>query len=210
MPRVPGIFVPRARLTALFDRAGTRPVTVLRAPAGSGKTTALACWARDRRDVAWVSLDDDDNDERRLWSAVLLSLRRNLRLPEFRLGPPAPGRRTEFLADLGDVFTGLREPVWLVLDDVQEISRPEPVEALAALARHQPPMLRLVLATRVEPKLRLARLAVEGALSRLGAAELRFSVEETAHLLRSTGATMGEDRVRELTERTAGWAAALG
>ncbi|MGW4129983.1 LuxR C-terminal-related transcriptional regulator [Amycolatopsis japonica] len=210
VPRVPGIFVPRARLTALFDRAGTRPVTVLRAPAGSGKTTALACWARDRRDVAWVSLDDDDNDERRLWSAVLLSLRRNLGLPEFRLGPPSPGRRTEFLADLGDVFTGLREPVWLVLDDVQEISRPEPVEALAALARHQPPMLRLVLATRVEPKLRLARLAVEGALSRLGAAELRFSVEETAHLLRSTGATVGEDRVRELTERTAGWAAALG
>ncbi|MFK0249213.1 LuxR C-terminal-related transcriptional regulator [Amycolatopsis azurea] len=100
--------------------------------------------------------------------------------------------------------------MWLVLDDVQEICRPEAVEALAALARHQPPMLRLVLATRVEPKLRLARLEVEGTLSRLGTAELRFSTEETACLFRAAGATVGEDRVRELTERTSGWAAALG
>ncbi|MFI6306046.1 LuxR C-terminal-related transcriptional regulator [Amycolatopsis thailandensis] len=214
VPRVPGIFVPRSRLTALFDHATTRPVTVLRAPAGSGKTTALACWARDRRDVAWVSLDDDDNDERRLWAAILFALRRSPRPPEdspvCRLEPPEPGRRTEFLADLGDAFAGPREPVWLVLDDVQEITRPEAVEALAALARHQPPMLRLVLATRVEPKLRLARLEVEGTLSRLGAAELRFSAEETARLFRAAGATVSEDRVRELTERTSGWAAALG
>ncbi|OOC02335.1 helix-turn-helix transcriptional regulator [Amycolatopsis azurea DSM 43854] len=214
VPRVPGIFVPRSRLMTLFDHVTTRPVTVLRAPAGSGKTTALAGWARDRRDVAWVSLDGDDNDERRLWAAILFALRRSPQLPEdgsmFRLEPPGPGRRTEFLADLGDAFAGLREPVFLVLDDVQEISRPEPVEALAALARHQPPMLRLVLATRVEPKLRLARLEVEGTLSRLGAAELRFSVEETASLFRAAGATVSEDRVRELTERTSGWAAAHG
>ncbi|MBB5855602.1 LuxR C-terminal-related transcriptional regulator [Amycolatopsis umgeniensis] len=214
VPRVPGIFVPRSRLLALFDRATSRPVTVLRAPAGSGKTTALAGWARAGRDVAWVSLDEDDNDERRLWAAILLALRRCRGLPEGgsldRLAPPSPGRRTEFLADLGDALAVLREPVWLVLDDVQEISRPESSEALAALARHQPPMLRLVLATRVEPKLRLARLQVEGTLSRLGAAELRFSADETASLLRATGAAVSEDRIRELTERTAGWAAALG
>ncbi|MFK0249212.1 hypothetical protein ACIQUM_31325 [Amycolatopsis azurea] len=108
VPRVPGIFVARSRLMALFDRATTRPVTVLRAPAGSGKTTALAGWARGRRDVAWVSLDDDDNDERRLWAAILVALRRSPRLPEdspvSRLEPPEPGRRTEFLADLGDAF----------------------------------------------------------------------------------------------------------
>jgi LuxR family maltose regulon positive regulatory protein len=214
VPREPGIFVPRSRLSTLLDRATVRPVTVVRAPAGSGKTTALAGWARDGQDVAWVSLDEDDNDERRLWAAILLALRRHPGLPEtsslHRLAPPRPGGRTEFLADLGDAIAGLRQPARLVLDDFHEIFRSEPLEALAALARHQPPRLRLVLATRIEPKLRLARLHVEGTLSRVGATELRFSAEETGTLLRATGAAVNDDRVRELTERTAGWAAALG
>ncbi|WIY00855.1 LuxR C-terminal-related transcriptional regulator [Amycolatopsis mongoliensis] len=208
------IFVPRPRVAALFDRATALPVTVVRAPAGTGKTTALAGWAGDRRDVAWVSLDRDDNDESRLWAAILGALRRCPGVPEdgrlHRLAPPSPGRRTEFLADLGDAFAGLRAPVRLVLDDFHEISRAEPLEALGALARHQPAGLRLVLATRVEPRLRLARLHVEGALSRVGPAELRFSARETASLLRATGAVVSDDRVRDLTERTAGWAAALG
>ncbi|MEU7790283.1 LuxR C-terminal-related transcriptional regulator [Amycolatopsis sp. NPDC049159] len=214
VPRVPRIFVPRPRLEALLDRATVRPVTVVRAPAGSGKTTALAAWAGGGRDVAWVSLDGDDNDEPRLWTAILAALSRCAAVPAdsslHRLEPPRPGRRPEFLAELGDALAGLRRPMRLVLDDLQEISRPEPMDALAALARHRPPGLRLVLATRVEPRLRLARLHVDGALSRVGAAELRFAVPETADLLRATGAVVSDDRVRELTERTAGWAAALG
>ncbi|WP_370963376.1 LuxR C-terminal-related transcriptional regulator [Amycolatopsis sp. cg9] len=213
VPRVPGIFVPRPRLAALFDRATARPVTVVRAPAGSGKTTALAGWA-DGRDVAWVSLDRDDNEEGRLWAAILGALRRCPAVPAdsplHRLDPPPPGGRTEFLADLGEVFAGPRGPVTLVLDDFQELAGPEPREALTALTRHRPPGLRLVLATRVEPRLRLARLHVEGALSRVGAVELRFSVQETASLLRVTGARVSDERVRDLAERTAGWAAALG
>ncbi|WIV54912.1 LuxR C-terminal-related transcriptional regulator [Amycolatopsis nalaikhensis] len=212
VPRVPRIFVPRPRLAAVFDRATRRPVTVLRAPAGSGKTTALAGWAGHGRDVAWVSLDRDDNDEHRLWAAILAALRRCPAVPGanplHRLDPPGPGQRTEFLADLGDALTGVT--VRLVLDDLHEIVGAEAREALAALARHLPPGPRLVLVTRVEPRLRLARLHVEGTLSRVGAADLRFSARETANLLRATGAAVGDDRVRELTERTAGWAAALG
>ena len=214
VPRLPGIFVPRARLGVLLDRATTRPVTLVRAPAGAGKTTALAGWAGDGHDVAWVSLDDDDNDESRLWAAILCALRRCPVVPAdgalHRLGPPPPGRRRAFLADLEDAVAGLDHPVRLVLDDLQEISGPEPLDALAALARHLPPGLRLVLATRVEPRLRLARLHVEDTLSRVEAGELRFTAKETAVLLRATGAKVGDDRVRELTERTAGWAAALG
>ncbi|MGW5721623.1 LuxR C-terminal-related transcriptional regulator [Amycolatopsis sp. NPDC003865] len=214
VPRVPGIFVPRPRLGELFDRATTRPVTVVRAPAGSGKTTALAGWAVAGPAVAWVSLDRDDNDESRLWAAVLRALRDCPAVPPdsplHRLAPPPPGQRTEFLADLVEAFGALREPVRLVLDDFQELSRPEPLDGLAALARHQPPMLRLVLAGRVEPRLRLARLHVEGRLSRVGAADLRFGARETAALLKATGAVVSDERVRELTDRTAGWAAALG
>ncbi|WP_290062660.1 helix-turn-helix transcriptional regulator, partial [Amycolatopsis solani] len=214
VPRLPGTFVPRARLAAVFDRAVARPVTVVRAPAGAGKTTALAGWAGDRGDVAWVSLDEDDNDESRLWVAILSALRRCPAVSGdpalHRLGPPSPGRRRAFLADLDDALPGPDHPVPLVLDDLQEISRPEPLAALTALARHLPPGVRLVLATRVEPRLRLARLHVEGALSRVEAAELRFTAKETASLLRATGGEVGDDRVRELTDRTAGWAAALG
>jgi LuxR family maltose regulon positive regulatory protein len=172
IPRLPGIFVSRARLGVVLDRATTRPVTVVRAPAGAGKTTALAGWAGDGRAVAWVSLDQDDNDESRLWTAILCALRRCPVVPAdgvlHRLGPPGPGRRSAFLADLEDAFAGVDHPVRLVLDDLQELSQPEPLDALAALARQLPPGLRLVLATRVEPRLRLARLHVEGALSRVG------------------------------------------
>ncbi|MEV4057049.1 LuxR C-terminal-related transcriptional regulator [Amycolatopsis sp. NPDC049688] len=214
VPRLPGIFVPRPRLDALLDHAATRRVTVVRAPAGAGKTTALAAWAGAGRDVAWVSLDEGDNDESRLWAAILAALRRCPAVPGdhrvHRLGPPPPGRRRAFLADLDDALTGLDQPVRLVLDDLHEISRPEALDALAALARDLPAGLRLVLATRVEPRLRLARLHVEGALSRVEGTELRFTTRETAGLLRATGTAVGDDRVRELTERTAGWAAALG
>ncbi|MDX3187104.1 LuxR C-terminal-related transcriptional regulator [Streptomyces sp. MN03-5084-2B] len=214
VPRLPGIFVPRPRLAAVLDRATTRPVTVVRAPAGAGKTTALAGWAGDGHDVAWVSLDEDDNDEPRLWAAILGALRRCPAMPGDRgldrLGPPSPGRRRAFLADLDDALAGPGRPVRLVLDDLQEISGAEPLEALAALARHLPAALRLVLVTRVEPRLRLARLHVEGVLSRVEAAELRFTARETANLLQATGSVVADDRVRELTERTGGWAAALG
>ncbi|MDS0140356.1 MULTISPECIES: LuxR C-terminal-related transcriptional regulator [unclassified Amycolatopsis] len=211
VPRLPGSFVPRPRLAAVLDRATTRPVTVVRAPAGAGKTTALAGWAGDGHDVAWVSLDEDDNDESRLWTAILGALSRCPAVPGDRgldrLGPPSPGRRRAFLADLDDALTGT---VRLVLDDLQEISRAEPLDALAALARHLPAALRLVLVTQVEPRLRLARLHVEGSLSRVEAAELRFTARETANLVRATGSVVGDERVRELTERTGGWAAALG
>jgi len=213
-PRLPGIFVPRPRLAAVLDRATARPVTVVRAPAGAGKTTALAGWAGEGTDVAWVSLDEDDNDESRLWAAILGALRRCPAVAGDRgldrLVPPPPGRRQAFLADLEDALAGPAGPVRLVLDDLQEVSRPEPLEALAALARHLPAAVRLVLATRVEPRLRLARLHVEDALSRVEAAELRFTARETANLLRATGSVVSDDRVRELTERTGGWAAALG
>ncbi|MEV4147753.1 LuxR C-terminal-related transcriptional regulator [Amycolatopsis sp. NPDC049691] len=214
VPRLPGIFVPRPRLAAVLDRATTRPVTVVRAPAGAGKTTALAGWAGDGHDVAWVSLDEDDNDETRLWAAILDALRRCPAVPADRgldrLDPPGPGRRRAFLADLDDALAEAAGPVRLVLDDLHEISRAEPLEALAALARHLPAAVRLVLVTRVEPRMRLARLHVEDVLSRVEAAELRFTARETANLLRATGSAVSDERVRELTERTGGWAAALG
>ncbi|WP_370936603.1 LuxR C-terminal-related transcriptional regulator [Amycolatopsis sp. cg13] len=212
VPRLPGIFVPRPRLDVLFSRAAVRPVTVVRAPAGAGKTTALAAWAGIGRAVAWVSLDEDDNDENRLWEAILGALRRDFAQDSalHRLRPPSPGRRRAFLADLDDALAGQNGPVRLILDDLQEIRCPEPLEALAALARHLPPALRLVLSTRVEPPLRLVRLQFEDVLSRVDAAELRFTAAETASLLRAAGASVSDGCVRELTERTAGWAAALG
>ena len=128
VPAPPGIFVPRPRLGALFDPAGARPVTVVCAPAGSGKTALLAHWARGSRAVAWVSLDNDDNDETRFWAAVLCALRRCPAVPAesplHRLAPPAPGERADFLAELGDAVAG---PIWLVLDDFHEIVHEEPV-----------------------------------------------------------------------------------
>ncbi|MFE3785917.1 LuxR C-terminal-related transcriptional regulator, partial [Amycolatopsis sp. NPDC059090] len=212
VPRLPGIFVPRPRLDVLFGRAAVRPVPLVRAPAGAGKTTALAAWAGVGRAVAWVSLDEDDNEESRLWEAILGALRRDRAEDSAlrRLRPPPPGLRRAFLADLDDALACEAGPARLILDDLQEIRSPEALEALAALARHLPPALRLVLSTRVEPPLRLARLQFEDVLSRVDAAELRFTAKETASLLRAAGASADDERVRDLAERTAGWAAALG
>jgi LuxR family maltose regulon positive regulatory protein len=215
VPRLPRTFLSRPRLRAALDRAGGDPVTVVCAPAGYGKTALLAEWATSprRADIAWVSLDGDDNDERRFWAAVLSALDRCATIPGdsavHGMQPPTADTRTDFLAELADAMDVLPTPVRLVLDDFHEIVRPEPLQGVATLIRHHPRGLRLVLVTRFDPHLRLTRLHLQGDLTRIGTDELRFTAEETMSLLHTAGVVLDDHRVQQLTERTAGWAAAL-
>ena len=212
----PGL-VARPRLVEALDEGLARGLVLVCAPAGFGKTALLADWVRsgDRR-VAWLSLDAADDDPARFWRHVVAALDRARPGIAERagplLGPPAPasfeGLVTALVNDLA-AQPG-EDAVLLVLDDYHLIDA-QPVHAsLAFLLEHLPPGLRLVLASRSDPPLPLARLRASGQLAELRAADLRFTAEEAAALLReATGADLPGAAVAALAARTEGWAAGL-
>ena len=217
VPRPQPGFVPRPRLAEALDEGLARQLILVCAPAGSGKTAMLADWAqRGQRQVAWLSLDAGDNDPARLWRHAVAALDRMR--PGIAeqvgplLGPPAPpsfeGLVTALINEL-DAQPGDGE-VLLVLDDYHLIDAQQVHASLTFLLGHLPPGLRLVLASRSDPPLPLARLRAGGQLAELRADDLRFSAEEAAALLRETlGADLPGAAVAALAARTEGWAAGL-
>ena len=177
-------FVPRPRLAERLDEGLARGLVLVCAPAGYGKTALLADWARrGERPVAWLSLDAGDNDPARFWRHAVAALDRvcpgiGERVGPL-LGPPPPpsfeGLVTALINELA-AQPGADEAL-LVLDDYHLIDA-QPVHAsLGFLLEHRPPGLHLVLASRADPPLALARLRARGQLAELRAAELRFTAE---------------------------------
>jgi LuxR family maltose regulon positive regulatory protein len=210
-------FVARPRLVDRMEEALARGVVLVCAPAGFGKTNLLADWARrGRHPVAWLSLDQGDNDPARFWRHAVAALDRARPGVAERvaglLGPPAPasfdGLVTALINEL-EVQSDHGEVV-LVLDDYHLIEA-RPVHAsLAFLLEHRPTRLRLVLASRADPPLALARLRGRGQLAELRAAELRCTPEEAGAVLREgVGPDLPDDAVAVLTAKTEGWVAGL-
>jgi LuxR family transcriptional regulator, maltose regulon positive regulatory protein len=216
-PSMPGRMVARPRLLALLDAGVTRPVTLVAAPAGSGKTTMLTCWLASVAPpgtVAWLSLDPGDNDPVRFWTYVLAALCRSGAVPAdsgLRTLQPSPRGDDALLPSLLHGLDELASPVVLVLDDVHELTEPGVLDGIGFLVRHAPPQLRLVLSTRADPPLPLHRLLVSGRLTQLRAADLAFTVAEVAELLAGYDyrSRLSEDDVAVLQARTEGWAAGL-
>ena len=214
--RRPG-FITRPRLTERLDESLTRGLVLVCAPAGFGKTALLADWARrSRRSAAWVSLDQGDNDPARFWRHVIAALERvrpgTVEQLAPLLGPPSPpafdGLVTALINNLAG-SPGADEMV-LVLDDYHLIDAQLVHAALGFLLDHRPAALRLVLASRADPPLALARLRGRGQLAELREAELRFTAEEAAALLhQAAGSALPEDAVAALTARTEGWVVGL-
>jgi LuxR family maltose regulon positive regulatory protein len=209
--------VPRPRLFDLLD-AGTRQLlTLVSAPAGAGKTTLLASWSSSRQPpgpVAWLSLDGADNEAGRFWTYSLAALCQSGAVPGDStlraLAPPAD-QDEDFLSLVVGGLAQLPMPVVLVLDDLHGITDAAVFEGLEFLVRHAPPQLRLVLATRVDPPLPLQRLLVSGQLVQVRAADLAFTVAETAELLATCDdrPSLSDDDLAVLQARTEGWAAGL-
>src|SRR5262250_2637681 len=220
LPRPRPGFVPRPRLVSRLDEGLDRELVLVCAPAGYGKTVALADWARrSGRPVAWLSLDAGDNDPVRFWRYVVAAVgpaRPGVAarlLPLF--GPPPPssfdGPVTALINELA-AQPGDGEAV-LILDDYHLIDA-EPVhESLSVLLEHPPPGLQVVLASRSDPPLPLGRLRARGQLAELRAAVLRFTADEAAALLQQAaegaGRALSGADVAALTARTEGWAAGL-
>ena len=225
--------VARYRLQDQLRQVTRHKLVLVSAPAGSGKTTALSAWAAtfpgrgvgDGRapaatpapappPVAWLSLDDGDNDPTSFWTycvAALDTLWPGIgNAARALLSSAQPASSHTVLTVLINALSALPDDVVLVLDDYHLIETPAVHEALAFLLDHLPPRLHLLLATRVDPALPLARWRARGDLLELRAADLRFTAEETADFLgRTMGLALPAGDIAALAARTEGWVAGL-
>ena len=218
--RVPGRgpnAVTRPRLTQRLSAASRAALTVVAAPAGFGKTTLLTDWLAalppSTPSVAWLSLDRRDNDPSLFWTYVVTAMRTavdGLGSDALQLlsssSPSTEAALAALLNDLG----GRPEDLLLILDDYHLIEAPDVHEGMTFLLEHRPPQLHVVLATRTDPPLPLARMRARGQLVEVRAADLRFTVEESAAYLNGLlelGLSPGD--LAALDGRTEGWIAAL-
>jgi LuxR family maltose regulon positive regulatory protein len=205
--------VRRSLLIERLARGDPRPVVWVAAPAGYGKTTLLSQWAeRNDQAVAWVSLDERDNDPRMLLTYVAEAL--NAVEPISRdvfgaLAAPGSSVPDSAVAALGFAFSSMTSPVVLVLDEVHVLHDHDCWAALSVLADYVPAGSRLVLAGRDTLPLRIARLRAAGRIVEIGPSDLALCQEEASSLLRNAGVTVGEGEVAELHRRTEGWPAGL-
>jgi LuxR family maltose regulon positive regulatory protein len=221
------LFIPRPRpnaisrpdLLARVDRGLRGPLTVLAAPAGWGKTTVLSSWwaeveAADAWRMAWVSLDAGDNDPVRFWTYVLTALDSvHPGLGEDALAllrAPQPPPIESVVTLLLNALATTSRDVILVLDDFHVIEAPQVHAALNFMLDHAPSQLHVVLATREDPPLPLARLRAQGGVTELRAADLRFTPVEAAQFLgAAVGAPVSPQALLALETRNEGWIAGL-
>jgi LuxR family maltose regulon positive regulatory protein len=209
----------RPRLLELLGTASHRKITLVSAPAGSGKSTLLAQWMRAGEaglSIAWVSLDEQDNDPVRLWRHIVEALR--LAAPEGEFGADAlagmsvTGQRLidTSLPALLNELAELPGEVVLVLDDYHLVSEDRCHDELAFFVEHLPRNAHLVLSSRTDPPLPLGRWRARGEMDEIRTEQLAFSEEEAAHLLdEKLRLDIGPQDLSVLLERTEGWPAGI-
>jgi len=207
--------VPRPRLQACVTAGLRYPLTLLTAPAGFGKTTLLAsCIVDQKTPVAWLSIDKEDNLAERFLKYLLAALQQadnSIGNEAARLFEESPQTYFETVLTLliNDLLSFPGE-MTLVLDDYQFISSQAVHEILTFLLEHCPKTFHLVIATRSDPPLPLARLRARGQMVELRTADLRFTEAEAAQFLNKVmGLDLETEFVRALEERTEGWIAGL-
>jgi len=212
IPAARGGIVSRGALFGLLGRAGR--VTQVSAPAGSGKTVLLRAWiaaAGLTDSAAWVPVQREERDPRRFWISVLDALQRTV-AGSTLVRPLTAVPDLDGWAVVEGLLTDLeplRERVWLVIDDAHELSSAEALRQLEVLLMRAPPELRFVLATRHDIRLGLHRLRLEGELTEIRAAGLRFTLDEARALFAASGVELPESALTSLHARTEGWAAGL-
>ena len=214
-PALPRDLVLRPALHQVLDGARDRALTLVCAPPGFGKSLLLADWvARSPQSpAAWVSLDEECTDPRRLWNTVLAALSRCPGVPaSSRLHRLVVSRSTvefEFFDDLQRGLAALPGPVRLVLDDAHHLRTGPVINQLRLLVRAHTPQVQLVLAARSDPPLSLARLRLDDELCELRVDRLRFTRAEAETLVRRSGLQLDARQCGMLHERTGGWVAGL-
>jgi ATP/maltotriose-dependent transcriptional regulator MalT len=214
MPAAQRAVVERPRIGRALDADGDAVLTLVSAPVGYGKTTAVRAWC-DTLDVevAWVTLDSGDDDPARLWSYIAIAVDRvrpgmgRGALERLRVvGSPIE----DVVDELTNGIAALGSQLLLVLDDVHAVTNEESINSIQYALEHLPANARAAVITRIDPVLRLAWLRVGGALAEVRESELAFTSAEAHELLVVRGRVELEaDEIELLVERTEGWPAAL-
>lgn len=205
-------WIDRPRLVSKLDAmTARRPVVLVAAPAGFGKTTLVAQWmaSTTSQQTAWVSIDAGDNDPVRLWTHVATALQRS----HCDLGQDVAALvaansddiTARVLPALLNAMALMGEDIVLLVDDLHLVHEPTCYDQLAFLAEHLPPRAHLVIVTRSDPDLHLGRLRASSRLGEIRAADLAFDSEEASALLAREQVTLSADSVEHLMQRTEGW-----
>jgi LuxR family maltose regulon positive regulatory protein len=206
--------VARPRLTDKLSARPDIPVSLVVGPAGSGKTQLVASWVTGTAmssAVAWVTLENDDDQTCTFWSYVVAALRRaGVPIsPALRPVPSSPGTDNSFLVRLAAELSEQQVPVLLVLDGVSGLAGERWATGLEFVLRHTSSLLRLVLIGRWDPPVPLHRYRLAGRLIEVRSEDLAFTAEEAAELLRVHSVELSADGLSSLLEHTEGWAAGL-
>ena len=213
-PEANRYLIPRSRLYKKLDKSLQRKLTLVTAPAGFGKSTAILDWL-DRRDLkaAWLSIDSVDNNPMTFWRYICAAL-----------DGIATGifQDTDYVFQLIELLNAnihlsilidrlmeVEVDFLLILDDVHLIANPVILDGISYLIGYLPPKMHLVLIGRFEPKLKPAMLGIKIQILRIGERDLRFQNEEIYRFYRTRGHTLENEDIQKLENYTEGWAAAL-
>lgn len=214
-PAIPRRFVPRPRIDALLTEAVTGAVTLVSAGPGYGKTLGLAHWVRHAAPpgrIVWLSLDGSDDSLPGFWSSLLGAVHASVAVPSgsnLRELQPAASFGLAEAAGVIEELATLRDPLVVVLDDVQQLRDAVLLSSVELLLERRPPGLHLVLSARYDPPLRLRRLAVADGLAEIRSRELAFTPAEARELLAGSDLALPDGVIEALVDRTRGWAAGL-
>ncbi|QBD76932.1 hypothetical protein EPA93_13330 [Ktedonosporobacter rubrisoli] len=215
IPPVRSALLRRPHLLALLDQSTSVPLTLISAPAGFGKTTLLSAWAGQcTSQVAWFMLDEQDNDPARFWAYVIAALRKaGAAVGETTLAmlhSPQPATLSSALTVLLNELAAQAKDTALILDDYQLIREAAIHESLQFVLAHLPANLHLLLGTRADPQLPLARLRARGQVIEIREGDLRLREEEAAGFFSKVmGLSLTPEEVARLEQRTEGWIAGL-
>ncbi|HEY0933596.1 MAG TPA: LuxR C-terminal-related transcriptional regulator [Trebonia sp.] len=204
----------RPALIERLEAGAAGPVTVVAAPAGSGKTVLVRSWLDGRgsaQRAAWVSVERGERDAQRFWSAVVSEVRAAAPADvTIEALTPTPAFDSEAVVGrLVLELAALKRPLVLVLDDLHEIDSAEILEKLTYLLDHLPAAIHVVLITRRDLRLGLHRRRLEGGMAEVRSADLQFTLEETRQMLSASGIALSDQGIKRLHGRTEGWAAGL-
>ena len=218
VPVAPHVLIARPRLFSLLDEGSRRPLTLVSAPAGFGKTTLLSAWVQAQPTgnplVAWVSLDEADNDPVRFWSYVLTALDRvrpgnYSKFATYLQAEAQPSLQSVMTACLNRLVEQ-PEPLILVLDDYHLLTDEALHTSLTSFIERLPPQVRVILSTRADPPLPITRLRGRGQLLEVRADQLRATPEEArAFLGEVMNIELPEQELAAVEERTEGWLVGL-